>query len=168
MTLDASSSTRAEPTSGRGADVPRLPPPLFYALAFAAGMALQATTVSLRMGEGPVRLVIGAVVAGLGLVLAVSAVAHVRRRHTTVVPHRAVAVLVTTGPFRLSRNPMYAGLALAYVGGALLAGSWWPLLTLPAALIAVRSLVIAPEERYLATRFADRYAQYSGRTRRWL
>ncbi|MEO7058782.1 MAG: isoprenylcysteine carboxylmethyltransferase family protein [Lapillicoccus sp.] len=72
------------------------------------------------------------------------------------------------GPFRLSRNPMYAGLAVAYVGGALLAASWWPLLTLPAALLAVRTLVIAPEERYLATRFSDSYPHHSGRTRRWV
>lgn len=168
MTLDAERSTRRGRTSGSGADVPPVPPPLFYGVAFAAGLVLQATVVSLPMGESLARLILGAVAAALGLVLAVSALVHVRRHHTTVVPHRAVAVLVTTGPFRLSRNPMYTGLALAYVGGALLAGSWWPLLTLPAALVAVRTLVIAPEERYLTTRFADSYAQYSGRTRRWL
>ncbi|MEP6797799.1 MAG: isoprenylcysteine carboxylmethyltransferase family protein [Lapillicoccus sp.] len=145
-----------------------MPPPLFYALAFAAGMALQARAFPLSMGTSPERPILGAVAAGLGLVLAGTAVVHVHRHHSTVVPHRAVAVLITDGPFRLSRNPMYAGLAVAYVGGALLAASWWPLLTLPAALLAVRTLVIAPEERYLATRFSDSYPHHSGRTRRWV
>ena len=63
---------------------------------------------------------------------------------------------------------MYAGLAIAYFGGALLAGSWWPLATLPIALVAVRRLVIDPEERYLAARFGHVYADYRARVRRWL
>src|SRR5450631_950384 len=46
------------------------------------------------------------------------------RHHTTIVPHRAVSALVTTGPYRMTRNPMYTGLAIAYLGGALLSGSW--------------------------------------------
>ena len=63
---------------------------------------------------------------------------------------------------------MYAGLAIAYVGGALLAGTAWPLATLPIALFAVRRIVIDPEERYLAARFGGAYAAYRARTRRWL
>ena len=62
---------------------------------------------------------------------------------------------------------MYAGLAIAYVGGALLAGTWWPLATLPIALVAVRRIVIDPEERYLAVRFGHAYAEYRARVRRW-
>ena len=49
-------------------------------------------------------------------------------------------------PIRITRNPMYTGLAIAYLGGALLAGSWWPVATLPLALIAVGRVVIGPAE----------------------
>ena len=87
---------------------------------------------------------------------------------STIVPHHAVSSLVTTGPYRFSRNPMYAGLAVAHVGGALLAGTWWPLVTLPFAVLAVRQIVIGPEERYLAARFGQVYADYRARVRRWL
>jgi len=47
------------------------------------------------------------------------------RHRTAIVPHHAVSRLATTGAHRISRNAMYTGLAIAYVGGALLTGSWW-------------------------------------------
>jgi protein-S-isoprenylcysteine O-methyltransferase Ste14 len=63
---------------------------------------------------------------------------------------------------------MYTGLTVGYAGATFLVGSWWPLLTLPLAVLAVRRLVIAPEERYLADRFGPAYADYRARVRRWL
>jgi protein-S-isoprenylcysteine O-methyltransferase Ste14 len=63
---------------------------------------------------------------------------------------------------------MYTGLAVAYVGGSLLAGSWWPLLILPAVVGVVRRLAIDPEERYLADRFGAAYDDYRARVPRWL
>lgn len=100
--------------------------------------------------------------------MALAGVAEVVRHRTTIVPHHVVSTLVTTGVYRLSRNPMYTGLAILYVGGALLVGSWWPVVTLPVALLAVRRFVIDPEERYLASHFAPTYAVYRARVRRWL
>ncbi len=94
--------------------------------------------------------------------------AEIIRHRTTIVPHHEVSALVTTGAYRFSRNPMYTGLALAYSGGALLAGSWWPLANLPVVLLLVRRLVIDPEERYLSVRFGEVYADYRRRVRRWL
>jgi protein-S-isoprenylcysteine O-methyltransferase Ste14 len=79
-----------------------------------------------------------------------------------------VSTLLTTGAYRISRNPMYTGLAIAYLGGAVLAGSWWPLATLPVALLAVRGVLIGPEERYLADQFGQTYIDYRARVRRWL
>jgi protein-S-isoprenylcysteine O-methyltransferase Ste14 len=63
---------------------------------------------------------------------------------------------------------MYTGLAILYLGGAFLLGSWWPILLLPPVLIAVTLLVIRPEERYLSERFGRDYADYRNRVRRWL
>ena len=67
-----------------------------------------------------------------------------------------------------SRNPMYTGLAMMVAGGALLAGTWWPLLLLPFALLAVNQLAIKPEETYLGERYGSVYADYRLRVRRWL
>ncbi len=94
--------------------------------------------------------------------------ATVVRHRTALLPHHVVSTLVTTSVFRLSRNPMYTGFAVAYLGGALLLGSWWPLIALPAVLVAVRRLVIDREERYLASRFGEQYRSYRARVRRWL
>ncbi len=67
-----------------------------------------------------------------------------------------------------SRNPMYTGFAIAYLGGGLLPASWWPLSTLPVVLVTVYVLVIEPEERYLADRFGTDYRCYCRDLRRWL
>ena len=63
---------------------------------------------------------------------------------------------------------MYTGLAIAYIGGALLVGSWWPLLVLPVVVVIVRLVVIGPEERYLTDHFGAAYTDYCARVRRWL
>jgi protein-S-isoprenylcysteine O-methyltransferase Ste14 len=112
-------------------------------------------------------------VAGLALVLAgialtVWSVVTFRRAHTTVIPWEQVSAMVTTGPFRWSRNPIYLADAIAYLGGTLLIHSWWPLLALPGVLLVMRRKVIDREERYLAKRFGDGYREYQLRVRRWL
>ncbi|MFD6464180.1 methyltransferase family protein, partial [Streptomyces roseolus] len=67
-----------------------------------------------------------------------------------------------------SRNPMYTGLAVAVTGGALLMGTWWPILLLPVTLVLVTRLVIGPEERYLTARFDQEYLDYRAAVRRWI
>jgi protein-S-isoprenylcysteine O-methyltransferase Ste14 len=152
----------------RGALVPRIPPPLYYGAGFAAGMLLNTVAGPLAIGSRPVSAVVGAAVAGVGVALALAGVGGVVRHRTTIVPHHPVATLITTGAYRISRNPMYTGLAIAYLGGALIAGFWWPLFTLPVVLLAVQQLVIRPEERYLAGHFGQTYFDYRTRARRWL
>lgn len=63
---------------------------------------------------------------------------------------------------------MYTGLAIAYLGAALLFDSWWPIALWPLVMIAVYRLVIRPEERYLTQRFGRAYLEYSTHVRRWL
>ena len=90
------------------------------------------------------------------------------RHRTTIVPHHPVATLLAGGAYRLSRKPMYTGLAIAYLGLAVLFGSWWPLALWPLVIVTVRQLVIRPEEHYLVQRFGHAYTDYQSRVRRWL
>lgn len=152
----------------RGALVPRIPPPGYYAAGFAAGMLLNTAAVQLPIGARPAGAVFGAAVAAAGVALALTGVVNVIRKHTTVVPHHPVASLVTSGGYRVSRNPMYTGLAAVYLGGALIADTWWPIILLPVVLLVVQRIVILPEERYLTGHFGQRYIDYQGRVRRWL
>lgn len=150
-----------------GARVIFIPPPLYYAVGLAGGIAINGVVV-LPLGGRPATAIAGAVLATLGLALAFAGVAAVIRHRTTLVPHHPVATLLTGGAYRLSRNPMYTCLALAYLGLALLFGSWWPLALWPLVIVAVRQLVISPEEQYLTQRFGQTYTDYQSRVRRWL
>jgi len=151
----------------QGARVIFIPPPLYYAAGLAGGMAIN-SVVPLPLGGRPATAVAGAVLAALGLALTFAGVAAVIRHRTTIVPHHPVATLLTGGAYRLSRNPMYTGLAIAYLGLALVFGSWWPPALWPLVIVAVRQLVIRPEERYLTQRFGQTYTDYQSRVRRWL
>jgi protein-S-isoprenylcysteine O-methyltransferase Ste14 len=151
----------------RGARVVYVPPPLYYGAGFAAGVLLD-RLMPLPIGGRPATTVAGVVAAGVGVALMAGGVAGVIRHRTTIVPHHPVNALVTTGAYRWSRNPMYTGLAIAYLGGALLVGSWWPVAAFPLVIAPVRRLVIAPEEQYLSERFGRPYADYRARVRRWL
>jgi protein-S-isoprenylcysteine O-methyltransferase Ste14 len=148
----------------RGAKVIPIPPPAFYGAALGAGILLHR--------ERPLELDVGTaapmVVLAAGAGLMVGGIVGVVRHKTTIIPHRPVSVLVTTGAYRFSRNPMYTGLTIMVVGAAMLLGTWWPLILLPAALTAIRTLVVAPEERYLAEHFEQTYRDYQETVRRWL
>lgn len=86
-----------------------------------------------------------------------------RRQGTTVVPWAHVSHLVTGGPFRWVRHPVYAGDLLMYLGACLWLRSWLPVLALPAVLAALRRWVITPEEEYLRARFPGEYPAYASR-----
>jgi len=151
----------------QGARVIFIPPPLYYAAGLAGGAAIN-SMVALPLGGRPATALAGVVAIALGLALALAGVAAVVRHRTTIVPHHPAATLLTDGVYRLSRNPMYTGLAIVYLGVTPLLGSWWPLALSPLVILAVRQLVIRPEERYLTQRFGQAYTDYQSQIRRWL
>ena len=91
-----------------------------------------------------------------------------RAAQTAILPSRAASRIVTGGPYRFTRNPMYVGLTAAYVGTTLLIGTLWPIVLLPIVLSLLVRLVIRREEVYLLSAFRDEYATYAARVRRWL
>lgn len=96
------------------------------------------------------------------------ALATFRTARTSLVPNRPSSALATNGPYRVTRNPMYASLVMAYVGFAILANMLWPLILLPLVILAVQRFVIAREERYLMSAFPVDYPAYCQRVRRWI
>lgn len=86
---------------------------------------------------------------------------------TTVHPDQQASALVTTGPFRFSRNPMYLGMTMGLFGTALLLGKLIPFVIpfLFASIISRR--FIQPEEERLHAQFGEAYAEYTRRVRRW-
>jgi protein-S-isoprenylcysteine O-methyltransferase Ste14 len=90
------------------------------------------------------------------------------RHQTGLLPGKATHALIDEGPFRLSRNPLYVGLLVLYLGLAFLAPTVWGLVLFPAAVVLVLWGAINPEEQYLHERFGAQYDDYARRVRRWL
>ncbi len=112
------------------------------------------------------------VLAGLfglaALALLLSALGGFRRKGNDPRPWREDTAFVEDGIYRHTRNPMYVGMALAYVAITLAFNSYWPFLALVPVLIVIHYYVIAREEAYLAERFGQTYLDYCTRVRRWL
>lgn len=90
-------------------------------------------------------------------------------RHDTVVHHGARArTLITNGPFHFSRNPIYLGMVILAIGVGLVYRSSWALLLVAPLVLALQSLSIVREERYLEQEFGERYARYRQDVRRWI
>lgn len=91
-----------------------------------------------------------------------------RRSGTPVNPYKPTAAIVSDGPYRFSRNPIYVGNAIFYVGLALTINTLWLFLLLPVLIAILRFGVIAREERYLEQKFGEDYFRYKRAVRRWL
>ncbi len=87
---------------------------------------------------------------------------------TAILPTGRTTRIVTNGPYRFTRNPIYVGLVFAYVGSAFVINSLWPLLFLPLALVVMQRGVIYREEAYLERKFGADYLSYKQRVRRWV
>lgn len=103
-----------------------------------------------------------------GIALIVWAAATLWRHKTTVLPNRGVSELVTDGPFRFRRNPIYIGDALVMLGLAEISKNVWFAILVPVFLLLVTWLAILPEERHLEARFGERWRRYRDSTRRLL
>jgi protein-S-isoprenylcysteine O-methyltransferase Ste14 len=84
------------------------------------------------------------------------------------VPGQASSQLVTWGPYRFTRNPMYVGLTLAYLGEAGILRQIWPVILLPLVVAYVNWIVIPVEESKLREVFGEEYERYQKKVRRWL
>jgi protein-S-isoprenylcysteine O-methyltransferase Ste14 len=111
---------------------------------------------------------VGLVLVVIGVAFAFSALGIFRKRSTTTIPFETPTSLVTSGPYRFTRNPMYVGLTLIYLGVAGTRAEIWPVIVLPLLFAYVNFVVIPVEERHLHDAFGDAYAHYGARVRRWL
>lgn len=90
------------------------------------------------------------------------------RHRTALLPGDSTSTILDTGPFAVSRNPLYLGLVALDVALALLWPSFWALVLTPVGVAALWWGAIAPEERYLGEKFGAEYEAYRARVRRWL
>ena len=146
----------------------RIWPPIALGVPLLVGVGLSATVgdpialpVLLSRLVGIVLIAVFAVWNGWSLWL-------MARHRTALLPGGSTRKILDSGPFRVSRNPLYLGLIALELGLALLWPSFWALLLTPVGVWMLWWGAVVPEERYLSAKFGADYDQYRARTRRWL
>jgi len=147
----------------------KIPPP-----AVALAMALLMWWLA-RVSPGvevpaALRIATAALVAAVGVAFGIASAVAFRKAKTTVNPFQPerATTLVRTGVYRITRNPMYAGMALALLSWAIYLASPLALLGMVLFVAYITAFQIKPEERALSARFGQAYAQYLASVRRWL
>ncbi|MEO6929390.1 MAG: isoprenylcysteine carboxylmethyltransferase family protein [Casimicrobiaceae bacterium] len=147
----------------------KIPPPIVALLVAIAmwGLAAWSTRVT---AFTEARHVVALVLGISGAALTVSGALAFRRARTTTSPLKpsTATSLVTSGVFRFSRNPMYAGLGVVLLAFAIFLGSMWALLGPVAFILYMNRFQIEPEERALSNLFGSAFGDYQRRVRRWL
>jgi protein-S-isoprenylcysteine O-methyltransferase Ste14 len=132
---------------------------LGFLLRWLAPLSVPTSTVPAMIGPAIVALAFGIFILAVGTML---------RGHASIPTNRPTDAIVTGGPFRFSRNPIYLSMILLQIGvGAWTRSLWFFVL----AAISVALLtwgVILREERYLEQKFGDEYFSYKSRVRRWI
>lgn len=152
----------------RGPAVP-FPPPLLFVGGIALGILLDiAVPLPAVIPDAGWVVTIGFTLVAIGLACMFAGILTFRKFRTAVYPNRPAKLVVDSGIYARTRNPMYLGLTIAYLGGVLLTGVLWTLIVLPLVLALLITQVIRREERHLRERFPEAYAAYCATVRRWL
>lgn len=146
------------------------PPPLIYLAGLALGLGADwlLGLPGLPEREGGGGLWLGLAFGGGGLALIAWAAGRFIKAGTALPPHRPSSALVTEGPYARSRNPIYLGMALVYLGVVCATASLGILLFFPLVILVMEFGVIRREEHYLERRFGQAYRDYKAAVRRWL
>jgi len=143
-------------------------PPIAWALAVLAGLALQRIVTMPFMPASVPTGWIGGMVFVAALTLVAWAIVTITRAGSNVPTSMPTTTIVETGPYRFTRNPIYLGMCLGLVGLAIAFNNLWLLGTLAPFAFVIRYGVVAREEAYLERKFGDAYRHYRTRVRRWL
>lgn len=142
------------------------PPPLIFLAILIPSIIL--ARKALPPVEVPHGVAIGAVLVVAALAFAIWAAVTMKRAGTHVNPYLPTKAIVSAGPYRWTRNPIYVADAVMFVGFALIFHAVLAVIFLPFALVVVTFGVIHREEAYLQRKFCVEYGDYCRRVRRWL
>jgi protein-S-isoprenylcysteine O-methyltransferase Ste14 len=147
----------------------KFPPPLVYVGFLLTGLLLD--RLSDRVPDfipvSPLIMAAGGIALLSGIFVTLAGTSRFRKLGNNLEPWKHSNQIVSSGIYGYTRNPMYLGMALTYLGLALWFRSSWAVILLPVAILVIRTQVIAREERYLAKKFGDEYLAYRTKVRRW-
>ena len=142
-------------------------PPLVVLASLLAGAVL---TVAwpLPFFPGALRMSVGGLLIAMAAALLSWSIRQLRMSGTPVPGNKPTTVIVRTGPYRFSRNPIYLAFFGLHLGLAIWANSLWLVATLIPTVAIIAIVVVPREERYLTGRFGAAYLEYKASVRRWL
>ena len=143
-------------------------PPIALLIAFGVGLGLDWLYPLPFVPASIPRVLTGGAIFAAGLALAIWAIVTIRRAGTEVETTKPTTAIVSGGPFRFTRNPIYSGMLLGLAGLAVGFDTLWILGTLILFYLVIRYGVIAREEAYLERKFGQAYLGYKSQVRRWL
>lgn len=146
-----------------------IPPPLIYVLAFLMAVFIQnKIPIDNLLFHQQLTKIIGVILLIIALFFLVKSLRQFFQSKNTVVTMKPASSLQTNGIYSITRNPMYVGLAVVYLGISCFIGNWWNIILFPLLLLIVQEYIIKREEKYLARRFGQEYVVYKTKVRRWL
>jgi protein-S-isoprenylcysteine O-methyltransferase Ste14 len=145
------------------------PPPIIYVFVFLISILIQRKfPFSKAFFESNFAFIIGIIFTITGLTITLPAVIKFFKTKNTLMPHKPAHSLQTSGIYTISRNPMYLGLLILYMGIGCFKGNLWSFIMIPLVILAVTNLVILNEEKYLERAFGIDYIKYHKKVRRWI
>jgi protein-S-isoprenylcysteine O-methyltransferase Ste14 len=163
--MDAARQTNSNPTNG-GPNPGLLRPPIIFLCAILLGIALH-WAWPLHFVSPNVRL-LGPLVVTCAVVLFLLSYREFCRAGTSVQGSKRSTVIVRTGPYRFSRNPIYLAFVLLVLGLSVWLNNLWLLVTLVPPVAIIVLVVIPREEQFLERNFNGQYSSYKAQVRRWL
>lgn len=145
----------------------RILPPTYLFVSILAMIALHFLFPIIKITPFPWNI-LGAIPVTLGLVSNLIADRAFKKHKTTVKPFEESMVLITTGVFQVSRNPMYLGFVLIFIGIAIFMGSLTPYVVIAVFAILMDLVFIRAEERILLSTFGEGWLEYKRKVKRWI
>lgn len=148
-----------------------IPPPAMLGIALVAAVVLEFLIPMHWLPEPGLTSVfswLGVVVTAAAVALGGWALRLFRAERTHPEPWKPTKTIVTSGPFRFTRNPMYLGMTGVLLGLSVMFALEWGIVLTPILLLAFDRMVVVREEAYLTRKFGATYQDLLARTRRWL
>ena len=143
------------------------PPPFIYLGGIMVGFILQLVK-PLSFLPKDLALPLGAALMVISIIFVTALFRVLKRAKTNVDVRKPTTSIVSAGPYRFTRNPIYLSMTLFTIGIAIWVNTIWILITLVPVLLVMQFGVISREESYLARKFGEEYLSYKSKVRRWL
>ena len=158
-------SNRANTSKGPGV---YFPPPLVYIIIFIIAVFFQnELPISRTVFQMQATKYAGTLFVLIALFFIISGLRQFFRSKNTLILIKPATSLQKSGIYAMSRNPMYCGLAIAYLGITCFIGSWWNIILFPILILICQEYIIKREEKYLELEFGEQYIEYRRKVRRW-